>query len=95
MHIVKADFSDFEAYHEMAANWELDFRLLSKNNFYAYLDMYSGAYFQLTRTKLNGKIEQIGMTPDGFRSIVIPVNFVNTFYSLPRFSLLSPCQKTI
>ena len=84
MHIVKADFSDFEAYNDMAANWELDFRLLSKNNFYAYLDMYSGAYFQLTRTKLNGKIEQIGMTPDGFRSIVIPVNFANTFYWLNK-----------
>ena len=84
MHIVKADFSDFEAYHDIAANWDLDFRLLSKNNFYAYLDMYSGLNFQLSRTKLNGKIEQIGLTPKGFRTIAIPVNFANTFYWLNK-----------
>ena len=84
MHIVKADFSDFDAYHEIAANWDLDFRLLSKNDFYAYLNMYSSPCFQLTHTKLNGKIEQFGTTPEGFRSIVIPVNFTSTFYWLNK-----------
>lgn len=74
MPIFKANFSDFDLYHESAVNWDLDFRLLSKNDFSAYLNMYMSNSVQLTRTKMNGKVEQYGLTPIGYRSLVIPAN---------------------
>lgn len=74
MPIFKANFSDFDLYHESAVNWNLDFRLLSKNDFHAYLSMYLSDTVQITRTKMNGKVEQYGLTPVGYRSIVIPAN---------------------
>ena len=84
MYRIKANFSNFDEYHDVAAHWELDFRLLSKNNFNAFLNMYSGLNYQLSRTRLNGKIEQFGLTPEGFRSVVIPVNYLNNFYWLNK-----------
>lgn len=84
MHIVKSYFSDFESYYEMAIDWELDHKLLTNIDFSAYLDMYSNSYFQLSQTKLNGKIDQFGLTPKGYRSIVIPVNYDNTYYWLNK-----------
>ena len=75
MQLIKATFHDFDLYYESIRNWDLDFRLLSKNDFQAYLHMFSSQTFQLGRTKLSGKIEQQGSTPVGFRSIVIPANY--------------------
>lgn len=73
MPIFKAEFYDFDMYRQSTANWDIDFRLLSKNNFYAYLNMYISNTIQLTRTRLNGKVDQYGLCPAGYRSIVVPV----------------------
>ncbi len=74
MPVFKASFSDFDLYHESAVDWDLDFRLLSKNDFNAYLNMYFCDSVQLTRTKMNGKVEQYGLTPIGYRSLVVPAS---------------------
>jgi hypothetical protein len=84
MQLISATFNDFDLYNESIGNWDLDFRLLSKNDFHAYLNLFSSQTFQLGRTKLSGKIEQQGLTPVGFRSIVIPVNYHNQYIWLNR-----------
>lgn len=73
LQIFKTEFTDYELYQEFTSNWDVDFRMLSKSSFYAYLNMYLSDTIQLTRTKLNGKVDQYGLSPAGFRSIVIPV----------------------
>lgn len=84
MQIIKASFNDFDAYCKAVSNWELDFKLLSKNDFSAYLHLFSSETFILGRTKLHGKIEQHGQTPKGFRSIVVPVDYNSEFIWLNK-----------
>jgi len=74
MHIIEAQFDDFDQFKQFAVGWDLDFKLLSKNNFNAYLNMYSNENFQLGRTSLRGTIHQNGLVPKGFRTIVLPAN---------------------
>ncbi|MCA0932970.1 helix-turn-helix domain-containing protein [Lutimonas saemankumensis] len=74
MHLIETKFDDFDHFKEFAVGWDLDFKLLSKNNFNAYLNIYSNDTFQLARTKLRGTIHQKGLVPKGFRSIVLPGN---------------------
>jgi len=81
---VEANFNDFDLYKDSVRNWDLDFRLLSRNDFSAYLNMFTNQNFHLARTKLTGKIEQFGLTPIGFRSIVIPVNYESHYVWLNK-----------
>ncbi len=74
MHLIEAHFDDFDQFKQFAVGWDLDFKLLSKNNFNAYLNMYSNETFQLGRTSLRGTIHQNGLVPKGFRTIVLPAN---------------------
>lgn len=72
MHQIKASFTDFDQFKQFAVGWELDFKLLSRNNFNAHLNLYSNDTFQLGRTSLGGTIHQNGLAPEGFRTIVFP-----------------------
>lgn len=72
MSTYKAEFTDYDHYQEFTQNWDVDFRVLSKTNFYVHLNMYLSDTIQLSKTSLNGKIDQYGLSPKGFRSIVIP-----------------------
>jgi len=72
MHQIKAHFTDFDRFKQFAVGWELDFKLLSRNNFNAYLNLYSNDTFQLGRTSLSGTVHQNGLAPKGFRTIVFP-----------------------
>ena len=46
--------------------------------------MFSSQTFQLGLTTLGGKIEQQGLTPVGFRSIVIPANYYGKYIRLNK-----------
>lgn len=74
MHLIEAKFDDFEKFKQFAVGWDLDFKLLSKNNFKAYLNIYTNDNIQIARTTLKGTIHQNGLAPNGFRSIVLPGN---------------------
>jgi len=74
MHQIEGQFQDFDQFKQFAVGWDLDFKLLSKNNFHAYLNIYSNDTFQLAKTILRGTIHQKGLVPKGFRSIVLPGN---------------------
>lgn len=84
MTFIKANFSDFEHYKETFADWELDFRLLSKNNFNVAINAFMGGHIHISRTTLSGTVEQLGLTPKGFRSIAIPVKFSPPFVWLRK-----------
>ncbi len=84
MQIIKSVYSDFEHYNDVINDWELDFNLLSKNNFNAYLNMSASVKFSLIRTKLNGKIEQRGLTPAGYVTIGIPINYNSSYFWLNK-----------
>lgn len=75
MHLIEANFQNFDSFNDFAVDWELDFKLLSRNNFNAYLNLYGNSTFQLGRTRLSGTIHQQGLVPKGFRSIVLPAGF--------------------
>ncbi|WP_282124544.1 AraC family transcriptional regulator [Algibacter mikhailovii] len=72
MHTFKTEFTDYDLYQEFTENWDVDFRMLSNSSFYVYLNMFLGDAIQLSRTSLNGKVDQYGLSPKGFRSIVVP-----------------------
>jgi len=84
MQIINAQFDNFDLFNETVRDWTLDFNLLSKNDFSAYLNMFSSETFVLSRTKLRGTIEQRGLTPIGFRSIVIPAITTVSFIGYAR-----------
>ena len=84
MQLIKARFDDFDLFNEEVSNWELDFRLLSKNGFNAFLNMFMAESFSLSRTKLKGKIEQKGLAPKGFRSIVVPIDYNSEYIWLNK-----------
>ncbi len=75
MFFTSAQFCEFETFKEAAAFWDLDFNLLSKNDFNANLSILSSENVQIGRLKLNGKIDQHGLCPVGFQSFVIPIDF--------------------
>lgn len=74
MPLFKTSFTNFELYQESANQWELDFRPLSKGNFFAQLSMYFSNHIQISRTSMQSTVEQFGLTPKNFRSIAIPVS---------------------
>ena len=84
MNHINSYFTDFESYKESVVDWELDFRLLSKNDFSSYLNMYMDDNIHITRTILTGKLEQYGLTPLGFTSLTIPVNYDKEFIWLNK-----------
>ena len=84
MQLIKVLFNDFDHYDEMVNNWELEFNLLSKNNFQAYLNKFSSDVFSLLRTKFHGIIDQNGLTPAGFITIGIPINYDSNYFWLNR-----------
>lgn len=79
MNFLEAKFEDFEPYKQAAEMWNLDFRLLSKGKFNASLSISTSEKFQVGRTKLNGKLQQVGLCPQGFVTIAIPANNENEF----------------
>jgi AraC-like DNA-binding protein len=84
MFFTSAQFHEFDSFKEAAAYWDLDFNLLSKNGFNAHLTLYSNAHIQIGRTSLNGKVDQNGLCPPGFRSFVVPLSFGNNFIWLNK-----------
>jgi len=84
MFFTSAHFSEFDSFKEAAAYWDLDFNLLSKNDFNAHLTLYSNEHIQIGRTSLNGKIDQNGLCPPGFRSFVVPLSFGSNFIWLNK-----------
>ena len=84
MFFTSANFNEFDSFKEAAANWDLDFNLLSKNGFKAHLTICSNEHLQIARTSLNGKVDQNGLCPPGFRSFVVPLNFGSNFIWLNK-----------
>jgi AraC family ethanolamine operon transcriptional activator len=84
MRLYQSIYTDFDQFSEATLNWDLDLKLLSKNDFQSCLTLFKNEVFQLGRTSLLGKVEQKGMSPPGFRSILIPVNNNSSFYWLNR-----------
>ena len=87
MTYIKAHFQEFESLQQAASQWDLDFRLLSKNNLSTSMTLFTTDTFQLGRVSLNGKIDQHGLCPAGFRSIVIPVPGGSHFHWFNRLTV--------
>ncbi len=72
MGYINTYFSDFEQYNDTLGDWDLNYRLLSKNDFSANINRFSSDIFSLGRLSLNGTIEQKGQSPQGSLSFIIP-----------------------
>jgi len=72
MFYISADFDNYELFESSATKWNLDFKLISRDNFSAHLTLFTNDYFQIGRTSIQGTMEQNGLCPEGFRSIAIP-----------------------
>ena len=79
MQIIRESFKDFNVFKEAIDDWSLDYNILSKSDFIAEISLFTSENFSLSRERLNGKIEHRGLTPIGYRTIVIPINYENEF----------------
>ena len=84
MYFTNTHFDDFDSFREAAALWDLDFNLLGKNDFDALLTLFSAEQVQIGRTSINGKVDQNGLCPEGFRSFVIPIDYSSGFVWLHK-----------
>jgi AraC family ethanolamine operon transcriptional activator len=75
MDIQEGSFDNFDSFKEAVTDWSLDFTILSKGDFKADFRMFTSETFLLSRETLNAKIEHSGVSPVGFRTFVIPVNY--------------------
>jgi len=74
MNFQEGTYKHFDSFKEVIKDWSLDFTILSKGDFSAYFKMATNEKILLTRETLNGTIEHSGVSPIGFRTLVIPVN---------------------
>lgn len=84
MFYISADFNNYDIFQSSATKWNLDFKLISRNNFSAHLTLFTNDIFQIGRTTIQGTIEQKGLCPEGFRSIAIPYLNSTEFYWFNR-----------
>jgi len=73
MQILKRSFTDFNIYNEALLDWHLEYNILSKQDFFVKVNMFSDDVFALTRITLKGKLMHSGSAPIGYRSFVIPI----------------------
>jgi len=80
MQTIKGHFTDIDIYNETIKNWDLSFKLLSKNDFSADLHMIYDDNFSVVRETLTGKIDQKGSTQKGLIVFAIPINKTSLFW---------------
>jgi len=78
MEIIEGKYNDFDLFRNDVKDWNLEFNILSSKDFYASFKMFTSEDFLLSREVLNGKIAHRGMSPIGYRTLVIPVKFNNS-----------------
>ncbi len=81
---VQQSFNDFDLYREVALNWELDFKKLDRGKFNADIILINVGEVQIGQTALEGTVQQQGLTPQGHRTFVIPVDNKQSFKWLNR-----------
>jgi AraC family ethanolamine operon transcriptional activator len=84
LRLYRSTYKDFDQFSEATLSWDLDLKLLSKNDFQSYHFLFENEFFQIRRPSLMGKVEQKGLSSRGFRSLLIPVNQNNSFHWLNR-----------
>ena len=66
------EFSDFETFKAAAAKWSLEFKQLDSGKFYGDISLLDSPQIQIGTTHLNRKLDQRGITPDGYRTFIVP-----------------------
>lgn len=66
-----SEFKDFEFFQENALRWNLDFKKISKGDFFGGIQMLDFGCIQLTKSKLSGTIVQNGFSPKGYRTFIL------------------------
>ena len=79
MQIIKQIFTDFDIYNAAIENWQLEYNILSHQDFRASLNMFSDTFFAISRISLQGKLVHRGFAPIGFRTFIIPINYNDKF----------------
>lgn len=72
-------YNQHEVFCKEAFRWEMDFNKLSCNKFFGTINLIDIEDLQIGRIKLNGKMEQKGLNPIGFRTVVIPADNFQSF----------------
>ena len=67
-------FRDFEAFREVMAGWDLDFRQLEAGAFEAHVAHVLTPTVLLSRCGFNRKMDQKGAPPEGYRTFGIPAD---------------------
>ncbi len=71
---ISQSHNNFETFYEDSLRWTLEFKKLCNTKFSGKIDLVDVGTVQVGKVKLNGKIEQSGLTPKGYRTLVIPSN---------------------
>jgi len=77
-------YNQTEAFCQDAFRWEISFNKLSYDPFLGNITLIDIGDLQIGEIRLNGKIEQKGLSPAGFRTIVIPADNSQAFNWLKR-----------
>jgi len=75
MNIISGSFNDFDHFKEAINEWAIDYTILSKGDFSTTIRLFTSETLLLSRQKLHAKVEHGGLSPVGYRTIVIPVNY--------------------
>jgi AraC-like DNA-binding protein len=66
------EFDDFETFRDAAARWSLDFKQLDSGSFIGDISLLDSQKIQIGTTTLNRKLDQRGITPNGYRTFIVP-----------------------
>ncbi len=78
MAIIEGKYRDFDIFRKDVKDWNLEFNILSNKDFYANFKTFTSENLLLSREILNGKIAHRGLSPIGYRTLVIPVKYNNS-----------------
>lgn len=76
---ISQSYDNFESFYEDSLKWTLEFKKLCNAKFSGKIDLVDAGAVQVGEVKLNGKIEQSGLSPRGYRTFVIPSNNSQSF----------------
>ena len=69
---IRRRFSDFDELAEVVHDWRLEFVQLERGPFRAKVEQAGGEHFQLGRARFGRRLHQLGETPEGLRTFVVP-----------------------
>ena len=70
--VLDCKFNDLEQLNEVVQDWDLDFRLIEAGGFTGHVTQFISANLLISYARFGSGLHQMGSTPSGYRTFVIP-----------------------